>query len=136
MSGVVLVTEPTTIVQVQQNTPEVVQVLTQGPQGARGVKGSTGDGMVTLPKIMKATTVSGNAWVAFEDYACNNLVIMNALNVSIDVRRNGGGDFITMVALTDRAFGGIENSNEIEVRLSGSEDEAGLEIQAEAQTLV
>jgi hypothetical protein len=76
------------------------------------------DNKMILPKIISAAMAGAGAFVPYASYACTNVYIVNSSDWSIDVQRDGAGNYLTIPALQDYNFGGLTNANQIAVRLS------------------
>lgn len=67
--------------------------------------------------IMSVTTAAtGSNWTAFSSQACNALDIVNSSSVSVEYRRGGTGNAMTILSGSARLVVGIANANEIQVR--------------------
>lgn len=63
-----------------------------------------------------ATSGSGTAWTAFPDQSCMVLDLVNNTGVDLEYRRNGNGTAMPVLNGSSRFIGGIQNSNQIQVR--------------------
>ena len=67
--------------------------------------------------VMTLTTAAtGTNWTAFSSQACNALDIVNSSSVSIDYRRGGAGNAMTILSGSSRLIVGISNASDISVR--------------------
>ncbi len=69
---------------------------------------------VTIVELQ--TAVLGTDWVAFGDYACDSLHIMNNTGTTIMYRRNGNDPGFPILDKTTHLIIGITNSNEVSIR--------------------
>lgn len=77
------------------------------------------------------TGIAGAAYTAFPSSECSMLDLVNPSEVAIDYRRDGTGDYITVLAGQSRLIVGITNSDQISIRRTDLEAD-GISIQAEA----
>lgn len=71
-----------------------------------------------MTNVKLISVLSNGAFVAFENYACTKLVVVNGSNNTIDIRRDGAGAFVQLWAGNSFEFGGLTNANQIEIRPS------------------
>jgi len=107
---------------------DISSVLYQRVKISEGADGSATDvsaanpmpssvpGAVSATILSLTTAATGTNWTAFASTTCNSLDIVNTSSVSIEYRRGGAGNAMTILSGSSRLVVGITNANQIEVR--------------------
>jgi hypothetical protein len=90
-------------------------------------------GAVSATIMSLTTAATGSNFTAFSSQACNSLDIVNTSSVSIEYRRGGAGNTMTILSGSSRLVVGITNASDISVRRV---DQSNTQITIPAEAIV
>jgi len=124
---------------------DISSVLYQRVKISEGADGSATDvsaanpmpssvpGAVSATIMSLTTAATGSNYTAFSSQACNSLDIVNTSSVSIEYRRGGAGNTMTILSGSSRLVVGITNASDISVRRV---DQSNTQITIPAEAIV